>query len=70
MGQCSRDESGNMSEGESRQIDYSVWRVVKARWEADLEKKQKLKVIREIARGDMSYRCVDVGNERLRRMLT
>ena len=53
MGKCSRDGSGNMSEGESRQIDYSVWRVVKARWEADLEKKLKLKVIREIARGDM-----------------
>ena len=35
-----------------------------------LEKILKLKVLREIARGDMSYRCVDVGNKRLRRMLT
>ena len=51
-------------------MDCSVWRAVKARWEADLEKKPKLKVMREISKGDMSHRCVDVGKERLRRMLT
>ena len=43
---------------------------MKARWEVDLEKKPKLKVMREISRGDMSHRCVDAGNERLRRMPT
>ena len=47
-----------MSEGERGQMmDCNVWRVVKARWEADLEKKPKLKVMREIARGDMSHSC-------------
>ena len=60
-----------MSERERGQMmDCSVWRAVKARWEVDLEKKPKLKVMREISKGDMSHRCMDVGNERLRRMLT
>ena len=64
------EDMRRLSSGEIRQmLRDSAWRMVREAWDAEIQERSKLGVVKGLLECGCQSRCVDVGNKRIWRML-
>ena len=64
------EDMRRLSSGEIRQmLRDSAWRMVTEAWDAEIQERSKLGVVKGLLECGCQSRCVDVGSKRIRRML-